>query len=303
MAILERCSGARRVVLSAEHVVGRLASCSLRLDASYVSTAHALLRWTGQRWELRDLGSLNGTFVNGRRLSAGHSVLIERGVDLTFGDRAETWRVLDDSGPSVVAVPMDGGEPCCYSAGLLAVPSAHDPVVTIFPDGEGWCLEREDEHGVIEPGEQFEAAGRTWRFECPLGAAQTEVAEEHGSLDEVKLVFVVSPDEEHVSLNLQTRNGASLPLGERTCFYLAMVLARQRLHDREAGAMEHGWLHVDKVLSMVPDYSSCSALNVEIHRLRRVVGDSNIRDAARIVERRRGQVRLGTDRVEFLLAV
>jgi hypothetical protein len=303
MGMLERYTGARRVVLSPEHVVGRLSSCGLRLDASYVSTAHALLRWTGQLWEIRDLGSRNGTFVNGRRLSAGHTALLARGADLMFGDREETWRVLDDSGPTAVAVPVDGGEPSFYSAGLLAVPSAADPLVTIFADGDGWCLERHDERAAIVPGSLFEAAGKTWRFECPTGAALTAIAEEHRTLDDVKLVFIVSPDEEHVRLMLHMKHGATVCLGERTCFYLAMVLARQRLCDCESGAAEHGWLHVDSILSMIPDYSSYSALNVEIHRLRRVIGESNVHDAVRIVERRRGQVRLGTDRVEFLSAV
>jgi hypothetical protein len=149
----------------------------------------------------------------------------------------------------------------------------------------------------------FEVAGSTWRLECPMGAALTVTAEEHGTLDDTTLLFHVSPDEEHVQLSLRNRTGVTRALGERTCFYLALVLARQRLLDQRAGAAEHGWLYVDTLLSMVPEYSSCSALNVEIHRLRRLISEAGTRDAVRVIERRRGQLRLGTDRVEFVPAV
>ena len=36
-----------------------------------VSQKHAELVWTGAAWELTDLGSSNGTFVNGKELQEG----------------------------------------------------------------------------------------------------------------------------------------------------------------------------------------------------------------------------------------
>jgi hypothetical protein len=263
-----------------------------------VSTAHALIRWNSDAWELRDLGSRNGTYIDGARVGAGESARLAQGVDLTFGDRVETWRLCDGGAPTAVAIPLKGGEPVCFSKGMLVIPSASEPVATIFFDGDRWVLEQADVRVPLSSGQHFEVRGRAWRFECPMGAAETMACENQGSLSETTLIFRVSPDEEHVKLALR-RADFMHELGERTCFYLALVLARQRLAERHAGLAEHGWLYLDSLFSMVPDYSSHSSLNVEIHRLRRTLSEAGIRDGVAVIERRRGQIRLGTDRVEI----
>ncbi len=51
-----------------EHVVGRGASCDIVLDDSQVSRQHARLEVTHEQVTLVDLGSINGSFVNRRRL-------------------------------------------------------------------------------------------------------------------------------------------------------------------------------------------------------------------------------------------
>ena len=49
-------------------VLGRSPGCQLVFDDDTVSRRHAELRMTGGRWILRDLGSANGTWVNGRQV-------------------------------------------------------------------------------------------------------------------------------------------------------------------------------------------------------------------------------------------
>jgi hypothetical protein len=55
-------------LLGARVVIGRSSACQLVLADDTVSRRHAELRIEGGRWLLRDLGSSNGTWVNGRRV-------------------------------------------------------------------------------------------------------------------------------------------------------------------------------------------------------------------------------------------
>jgi len=49
-------------------LLGRDRNCSLRLDDPTVSRRHCLIDAGGEVVWVRDLGSLNGTFVNGKRV-------------------------------------------------------------------------------------------------------------------------------------------------------------------------------------------------------------------------------------------
>jgi predicted component of type VI protein secretion system len=58
-----------------EITVGRRASCDIRLDYENVSGKHCLLRLLNGVWNIKDLGSTNGTTVNGARLTSEQSVM------------------------------------------------------------------------------------------------------------------------------------------------------------------------------------------------------------------------------------
>lgn len=51
-----------------EFVIGRSLYCTLVVDDASVSRLHAALRRSGEWLEVADLGSCNGTYVNGRRI-------------------------------------------------------------------------------------------------------------------------------------------------------------------------------------------------------------------------------------------
>jgi len=297
MGILRRVFGGAEVHLSAEHVVGRLPSCRLSLTQSFVSLAHALLRHNGEFWELRDLGSTNGTFLNDVRLQQGESVRVRRGARLAFGDRGELWELVDDREPVPAAVPLDGGEARFLEAGAIVIPSPTNPLATIFVEGDSWVMELDETRQAIAPDEHFTVMGRKWRFECPGAASSTFARPELLSLSDIKLVFSASRDEEHVKLSVQSSNGSKL-LKEKQCFYLAYVLARRRQEDEATAVAEPGWLDTDQVLRMIPEFNE-ERFNVEIHRLRRALAEAGVSDAMQVVERRRGQVRFGTDRFDF----
>lgn len=62
-------------LLKEELSIGRRPSCDIRLDFDNVSGKHCILRLERGVWTLRDLGSSNGTTVNGARLSSERGVL------------------------------------------------------------------------------------------------------------------------------------------------------------------------------------------------------------------------------------
>jgi putative nucleotidyltransferase with HDIG domain len=59
---------------------GRLATLEMCLDDSSVSRRHAEVRSTASGWRVRDLGSTNGTYLNGTRLGAGDWPLRARDI-------------------------------------------------------------------------------------------------------------------------------------------------------------------------------------------------------------------------------
>lgn len=63
-------------------VIGRLSTCDVVLADSNVSRRHAELRREGSRWMLVDLGSTNGTLVNGK-LAREHP--LKSGDRISFG--------------------------------------------------------------------------------------------------------------------------------------------------------------------------------------------------------------------------
>ena len=54
--------------------VGRHPDSTIALDEPFVSAEHAELAYDGGRWWLRDLGSTNGTFLNGNPVSVATGV-------------------------------------------------------------------------------------------------------------------------------------------------------------------------------------------------------------------------------------
>ncbi|HBP16560.1 MAG TPA: hypothetical protein DEA08_02040, partial [Planctomycetes bacterium] len=65
-------------------LVGRGPECSLRPASSSVSRHHAEITWKGGRFEVRDLGSTNGSFVNDS--PATEPVQLQVGDTVRFGD-------------------------------------------------------------------------------------------------------------------------------------------------------------------------------------------------------------------------
>ena len=62
-------------LLKTELILGRRPICDIRLDFNNVSGKHCALQLISGLWHIRDLGSTNGTSVNGSRLSGQHAIM------------------------------------------------------------------------------------------------------------------------------------------------------------------------------------------------------------------------------------
>jgi hypothetical protein len=87
-------SGPREWILSeGPNVVGRNRDCGVRVDSATLSRHHARIVVSNGEAVVEDLGSKNGTFVNGRRV--GQRVDLKDGDQLQAGSVAMTYRILD----------------------------------------------------------------------------------------------------------------------------------------------------------------------------------------------------------------
>lgn len=92
-AALERIGGGPVVLTQVETSVGRLPGNDIVLaDDTFVSHWHARIAQQGDQFFVIDLGSSNGTYVNGQRVS--QPMLLEPGDEILFGTTAYFFRRL-----------------------------------------------------------------------------------------------------------------------------------------------------------------------------------------------------------------
>lgn len=288
-------------VLAPHVVLGRSPRCDLPLADPRVSSQHAELRWTAAAgWELKDLGSRNGTRLDGQALEPGHWTPLREGATLQLGDERVQLTLADASPPRLpMAVPDRGGAVLEGEAGMLLLPDDARASACVRASGAGWVLERDedveelvDECLVIVEGEAF-------RLYLPAASSGTLENRAPLALSLLRLRFHVSLDEENVQL-YAAQGGRELDLEVRVHHYMLLTLARQRLSDREAGvpAAEEGWVYRGALMKMLG--VDRQRLNLEIYRARRQLAGAGIAEAEALVERRPGsqELRLGVADVE-----
>ncbi len=298
MAFLSDLQRGGQRLLRADHLIGRVAPCDLAMsDEPLVSRTHASLRWNVSSWELKDLGSGNGTWINGRRVGP-HWMPVRDGDVLAFGRPANQWRLSGGDGP-VVWAGSDVGE-IAAQGDLLALPDFDQPSGVLTPSLTGaWVL---DADGVlprtVADGEKFLLGGRTWTLHVPTISERTIRPGVEWSLHAAQVEFRVSRDEEHVEVSVNWP-GRTLELGAKAHHYLLLVLARQRLADAALPHAEAGWIDQELVRHMLR--KTANALHLEVHRARRAFLDDGVTDGGAIVERRAGshQMRCGAENLSI----
>jgi Ca-activated chloride channel family protein len=116
--------------------VGRRSTLEMVLHDSSVSRRHAEIRPDGECWTLTDLGSTNGTFVNGSKVASGQSVTLSRNDLVRFGNVTFVVERIDvadtppaEPSPVLSEPPPDEGRSHCNRLWKVVVPGGR-PLAT-----------------------------------------------------------------------------------------------------------------------------------------------------------------------------
>lgn len=303
MGTIEDRARKRLINLGARCLLGRHSACDVRVEAPRVSAEHASVHWVGGRWELRDLGSRNGTFFEGRRLLPGERVPLAEAAEFSLAGADATFALVDASPPGAAAEHQATGMRRAASGGMLLLPDEELPLVSVFEDAAGhWVAEIEDEVRPVVDREILQVAGAAWVLELPPRDSETWQGDLGTAvLENLHLRLEVSPDEERVMATVEL-NGEVSPLPTRSYHYMLVTLARAWLRDCEAPAAQRGWVAREALCRMLA--TDLNKLNVDIHRARKQFAQLGIQNAAGIVERRpgTGELRIGVRNVEVVRA-
>lgn len=290
-----------RSVLWADHLIGRAPEAELPRQDGSVSWRHASIRWSERGWEIRDLGSLNGTYLNGTRMEAGARPLLRIGMQLRFGEEPVSWTVVDIDPPAASVTDLLTGAHVLPHEGLIVLPDPETPELSLYRAADGaWVAEGPEGVWTPQRDELLTAGGRRFRFEpgSVMHATSTDVRRAPTPAA-LSLDFAVSRNEEQVDLTI-VYAGQRTVLKPRAHTYLLLTLARLRLKDQGERALppsSHGWVEQARLLRMLN--TNLSQLTLDIYRARRQFGEAGIADAAQLIERRTTsrELRIGTDRL------
>ncbi len=313
MGILRHRERDEQHVLLSEHLIGRGSRCQLKLDDPLVSGAHAMVRWRRNGWEVHDLASRNGTWVNGHKLASDERRAIAKGTALAFGTPTESFEMLDDAAPIARAVSDRGEVREALEQHLLPLPDDDAPVLTVFERDGQWMVETQDgEQRPVHDGEVLVIGSTRWTLELPLVIDSTQRRDKLSVwLRELTLCFSVSREQERIRLRLH-HLGGDIELSPRVHMEMLLRLAETWREDEGHGvaADERGWLYVSDLLSRLRIHSDAHGRNLlyqHIFQARQQAAQAGVVDAAQLVQRRTtiavegtgrvGQIRIGAAQV------
>ncbi len=278
-----------------------------------VSGHHAVIAPTQSGFEVRDLRSTNGTFVNDARVDGsraiedGDALRLGEGVDLRVcieRDAGSATLTLEDE-TSGTAYIVDDERFSIGSADGVNIQLPDGPgraaVLTVHADGDVW-LGLNGEERPLAADETFEVAGHTFRL-VPVQTGRPSTVwgcrpAKYGYALQVGAdgstgVYAVLRD---------TRTGTEHSLKSENRATLLYVLAKKLEQDRETGlpATEAGWHHDEDVLVAIWGRAGLrqagSNYSVLLHRVRKELEEAGFDPW--FIEKKRGAVRLRLARVE-----
>ncbi len=140
-------TGGRRVFgAGTEVIVGRDPDADVRCDDDLVSSAHGRITQVNGRWQLEDLGSRNGTYLAGQRVTL---VPIDADVEVRLGDAVHGV---------LVKLALAGASPDASPDGNRSLPDGSDDALRVSHGGQDYRF---------EPG-AIVTFGRTPESDVPL---------------------------------------------------------------------------------------------------------------------------------------
>lgn len=299
MGTLKDQASERLITLGVRCLFGRHPSCDVCLDEPRISGEHASLHWVGGCWELRDLGSRNGTFLDQRRLSPGERAELVAGATFSLAAPSTAFVLIDAEPPGAAARSQKSGARRAAFGGFLVLPDEDQPLASIYEDSSGrWVAEIGDEVRPVGDQQVILVGAESWTLELPRSEAGTW-QNNPGSpvLSTIHLRLAVSADEERVRGTVVIGERETT-LASRSYHYMLVTLARAWLRDESKPVAQRGWVDREELCRMLA--TTTNKLNVDIHRARKQLAALGIQDAAGIVERRAetGELRIGVRSVE-----
>ena len=299
-ALLESSTG-RRLLLRSRHRLGRGPNNHTILAHGSVSGDHAVLEFQRGCWFLRDLGSRNGTTVNGLPIGGGASQALSVGARIHLGGDPAALVLVEDDPPCAFALGPGGLE---RVGGLDWLSLDEEAPASIYRDDQGqWVLEEGGKHLVVEDGAMVVVGAREWHLHLPVEISPTvDLGVGPTYMHDLRFCFSVSADQEHIQL-VVTHGARTWDLGARSAHYHLLQLARIRLEEEALPGIpteEAGWVLLDDLLDMLK--CSENQVNVYVHRARTQLAGIGVVGASGVVERRQGQrmLRFGSTKVELL---
>ncbi len=127
---------------SAPFRIGRDADCEIHLPDELVSRQHAEVYHDGSRWWIRDLGSSNGTFIDGRRIEAETPLPVRARLQFDVEGPSVSMQLVDACGQGQAA---EGASetPTVLSGTHKQIPREAESLTATWRDPEGQiCSER-----------------------------------------------------------------------------------------------------------------------------------------------------------------
>lgn len=194
--------------------LGRDAGASIRFEgdaARVVSTRHAELRHTGETWRLVDLGSRNGTYLNGSR--------IQGEAPLSPGDEVR----LGETGPRIALLSLSE----VVESTLVEQPAMRVAADAALPASAGTRPPAVRPYGVTliatASGKRFEAHGTRIRLGRGRECEVRPVTEDVHTVSRVHAELTVGPSGALSLRDVGSKNGTFLN-GERVTGYTPVRL-------------------------------------------------------------------------------